>query len=142
MPAPQGKYWMLTIPQHNFTPYLPNGVEFIKGQIELGDQAQYLHWQLLVSFEKKVTLSKVRDVFGPYHAELTRSEAADRYVWKDDTRVEGTQFELGKKKLKRNSDKDWDKIWDMAKSGDLDNVPKDILIRCYRNFKQIRVVRV
>lgn len=142
MPADQAKYWILTIPVANFMPFLPPGVEYIKGQIELGHQAQYRHWQLLVSFEKKVTLFKVRQIFGPFHAEPTRSSAADEYVWKEDTRVEGTQFELGKKKLKRNSPKDWDQIWDLAKEGKILEIPADVRIRSYRTFKQIRVVTV
>jgi hypothetical protein len=142
MPSDQGKYWILTIPAHCYTPYLPSCVEYTKGQLEKGNQTGYLHWQILVSFQKKVSLFRVRQIYGDFNAELTRSSAADEYVWKEDTRVEGTQFELGKKKLKRNSPKDWDQIWQMAKSGDVENLPKDVLIRCYRNFKQIRVVRV
>lgn len=139
MPAPQGKYWLLTIPVHGYTPFLPQEVEYTKGQIEKGDATGYLHWQLLVSFKKKIVLSKVRAVYGDVHAELTRSAAADAYCFKEDTRVEGTQFELGVKVLKRNSPKDWDAIYDNAKSGKFDNIPKDVLIRSYSSLKKIYV---
>lgn len=139
MPAAQGKYWMLTIPVHAYTPFLPEEVEYTKGQVEKGTENGFLHWQLIVSFKKKVVLSRVRAVYGPYHAELTRSAAADEYVFKEDTRVDGTQFELGVKVLKRNCPKDWDQIYASAKCGDFENIPKDVLIRSYSSLKKIHV---
>lgn len=140
MPAPQGKYFLLTIPQHSFIPYLPPSCTYIKGQLESGSDTGYLHWQILVHFEKKSTLTRVKSVFGnDCHAELSRSEAANDYVWKEDTRVAGTQFELGKLPFKRNSEKDWDKVLDSAKRGKWEEVPSDILIRCYSNLKRIHV---
>jgi len=142
MPAPQGKYWMLTIPAHEYIPYLPNEVEYTKGQLEKGSSDGYLHWQLLISFKKKVVLSKVRAIYGPFHAELTRSAAADSYVFKDETRVSNTQFELGSKALKRNCAKDWDEIYSSAKHGKFDNIPKDVLIRSYSSIKKIYVDNV
>lgn len=36
--------------------------------------------------------------------------------------MEGTQFDLGSRPLKRNSKKDWDAIWRSAVAGDLDSV--------------------
>lgn len=93
----QGKYWLLTIPHEHFLPYLPPGCDWIRGQLETGEGTAYLHWQVCCLFSKKVSLAQVRGVFGNYHAELTRSEAATEYVWKELTRVDGTQFELGKR---------------------------------------------
>lgn len=34
--APQARYWMLTIPHAEFTPYLPPNCAYIRGQLELG----------------------------------------------------------------------------------------------------------
>jgi len=134
----QGRYFLLTIPQHEFTPYLPPGVAFIRGQLEAGGTTGYLHWQLLVAFQKKVRPLGVKNVFGQScHVELSRSEAADDYVWKEDTRVEGTQFELGKKAFKRNVSKDWDQLWDAAKEGRLSDIPADVRLQHYRTIKQI-----
>jgi hypothetical protein len=65
------------------------------GQLEKGNDGGYLHWQLLVAFSKKSSLSQVTAVFGNVHAELSRSSFANAYCQKDDTRVEGTSFELG-----------------------------------------------
>lgn len=89
MPPPrQAVYWMLTIPQHLFLPWLPPTVAHLQGQLELGEGG-FLHWQVVASFRKKVSLAGVRAVFGDAHAEPTRSDAARDYVFKDDTRVEG-----------------------------------------------------
>lgn len=138
MPAPQGRYFLLTIPHQDFLPYLPPGLSSIKGQLEQGASG-YLHWQLLVSYPKKVTASKVKETFGTScHVELSRSAAADDYVWKEDSRI-GHQFELGKKALKRNSPHDWDEVKALTKEGRFDEIPSDILIRCYSNLKKIHV---
>jgi len=136
----QARYWLLTIPQENFTPYLPNGIVYIKGQLELGDTTGFLHWQLLATFDKKTRLRGVKNIFGDRcHAEPSRSEAADEYVWKDDTAVQGTRFELGRRKMRRNHDTDWDALYDDAKRGRLDDIPRDVLVRCYSNIKRIGV---
>jgi len=112
--ARQGIFWMLTIPQHCYVPY-PNerDLQWSRGQLEEGEGG-FLHWQMLVAFRKKKSLRAVRVLFGPYHAELSRSDAAAEYVWKEDTRVPGTQFEFGTKPIQRNSKIEWDRIWDAA----------------------------
>lgn len=117
----QGIFWLLTIPHHEFLPYLPPNTSWIKGQLECGESG-YLHWQLMVAFSKKVSLNGVRTTFGPFHAELSRSDAASEYVWKDDTSVQGTRFELGVKPIRRNSKIDWESVWECAKSGDIEQV--------------------
>jgi len=132
----QGIYWLLTIPGHAFIPYLPPSCGWIKGQLERGEGG-FIHWQIIVGFGRSVRLSAVRDTFGPYHAELTRSSAADAYVWKDDTYIEGTRFELGTKALKRNSATDWQQVRNMARTGDLETVPDDIFVRCYHQLRSI-----
>lgn len=105
--ATVGRHWILTIPHHGFTPFLPARVDYIKGQLEVG-QGGFVHWQVVVIMAKNARLSGVKAVFGAAcHAELTRSAAAEDYVWKEDTRVANTQFELGSRPLKRNSKRDW-----------------------------------
>lgn len=71
--------------------------------------------------------------------ELSRSDAAEAYVWKEDSRVAGTQFELGSKPQNRNSKQDWDKIHQNAKDGKFDDIPADVLIRHYSSLKRIRI---
>jgi len=132
----QGVYWILTIPHHQFCPYLPPGINWIKGQLELAASG-FLHWQIIIGFCKKASLRVVRSVFGPSHAELTRSVKAEDYVWKEETVVEGTRFELGRKPHKQNSIVDWDKIWDDAKGGDLLSIPAGVRFRSYSTIRRI-----
>lgn len=140
MPALQAKYWLLTIPQPNFMPFLPENVEYIKGQLEKGNTTDYLHWQIIVGFKKKVVLTTVKKTFGDgVHCEQSRSNAADDYVWKDDTAVPNTRFCLGLKALKRASKTDWDKVRALAEGGDWVNVPADVYIRNYSSLKKIYV---
>lgn len=138
MSLAQQRYWILTIPHADFLPYLPPTIVYIRGQLERGNSTDYLHWQLMAVFSRAVRLAAVKKIFGPScHAEPSRSSAAMDYVWKDDTRVEQTQFELGKLPFKRNSSTDWDSIRDAAKHGRMDDIPSDVYIRCYSNLRRI-----
>lgn len=132
----QGIFWLLTVPHEAFLPYLPVGSVWIKGQLELGSGG-FLHWQVLVAFRAKKSLAGVREMFGPYHAELSRSEAAAAYVWKDETCVPGTRFELGAKPIRRNSKTDWDSVWAAALKGDLDSIPANVRVVSYRTLRAI-----
>jgi hypothetical protein len=129
---------MLTLPHEAFVPFLPPGIEWIKGQLELGEGG-FLHWQVIVGTAKKVSQRAITNIFGPYHCELTRSEHAEVYVWKEDSRVAGTQFELGSRPFNRSIKRDWDQIWECAKIGDIMGIPASVRIQCYRTVKQIGV---
>lgn len=136
----QGIYWLLTIRAQDWSvpDALPDGIAWIKGQRERGGQGGYEHWQLIVGLKKKQRLSFVRTTFGgTAHCELSRSAAAEAYVWKEDTRVEGSQFELGERPIKRNSKADWDRVRDDAKCGRLDAIPGDVYVRYYNNLRRI-----
>lgn len=145
----QGKYWLLTIPYEHFTPYLPVSVVALKGQLERGHVVPatptgpihsegYVHWQLLATTERKVRLGGIKSIFGNFcHAELTRSSAADSYVFKEDTAIANTRFELGCRPIKRNSATDWDAIWDAARKGDILSIPASIRVRSYHALKRV-----
>lgn len=135
----KGRFWLLTIPHANFTPYLPPGCVWIRGQLERGSSdSQYLHWQVVVGLGQQQRLPYLKRLFGDTcHAEPTRSEAADSYVWKEETRIPNTQFELGRKPVRRNSAKDWSEIRDCAKAGRIDDIPPDIFIHHYRSLRTI-----
>ena len=140
MPAitSQARYWILTIKHADFTPYLPAGISYIKGQLERGGDTGYLHWQVLVHSSRKLRLGGLKAIFGnTIHAEPTRSSAANDYVWKEDTRVDNTQFELGTLPTNRGNDKDWEAIREAAKSGRLDDIPADIYVRNYNALQRI-----
>jgi hypothetical protein len=105
--------------------------------LEQGSETGYNHWQFVFATSKKKSLAQIREIFGGQgHFELTRSRAADDYVWKDDTSL-GERFELGRRPTKRNSIIDWDAIRDDAVRGELDNIPADIYIRYYNSLTKI-----
>lgn len=135
----QGRYWLCTIPEASWTPSeLPDRCSWIIGQLEEGESTGFKHWQLLAVFKRKTRLGGCKAIFGDQaHCELSRSDAAESYVQKEETRVAGTQFELGRKPLDRSSAKDWDAIRDMAKAGDLDSIPADVFVRSYRTLRAI-----
>lgn len=134
----KARYWILTIPQHDYTTYRPPSVCYIRGQLESGGDTGYLHWQLLAVYPKQVRLTAVKKDFGPTaHAEPSRSQAADEYVWKDDTAVDGTRFELGERSMRRNNSADWDAVRESAKRGNLDELPADIFVRHYGALRRI-----
>ncbi len=136
----QGIFWLLTIPYSDFTSptSLPESLSWIKGQLERGESG-YEHWQLIVALSSKGSLATVKSIFGnTCHAELSRSEAAEQYVWKDATSVEGTRFEWGAKPIRRNSKTDWESVWTSAKSGDLESIPAHVRVTSYRTLQSIR----
>jgi len=108
MPANQGRtmpnqarYWILTIPEAKWVPQAPihPGIAYLKGQLEIGASG-YRHWQVLAVLAKKTRKLGVINMFcREAHCEPTRSEAAEEYVWKEDTRVPDTQFAFGKQDL-------------------------------------------
>lgn len=136
----QGVFWLLTIPYSDFESptSLPVGLSWIKGQQERGESG-YHHWQLLVALSRKGSLSTIKKIFGATcHAELSRSESAEQYVWKDATAVAGTRFEWGAKPIRRNSKTDWESVWSSAVAGDLASIPAHVRTTCYRTLQSIR----
>jgi len=138
----QATYWIGTVPVEIWAPEsvspLCSAVAYIRGQQEIGESG-YHHWQLFVQFRRNVRLARVKELLqsGTGHWEPTRSQAAEEYVWKEDTRVPGTQFELGRKPFNRSKSNDWDEILASAKSGDFEKIPSDVLVRCYSQISRI-----
>lgn len=140
----QGIFWICTIPAtHAYACDWPprelgTGLAWIKGQRELGTSTDYDHWQVCVAFGKKKSLAGVQKLLGTgIHCELTRSSAAADYVWKDETAVSGTRFELGIKPVQRNDKLEWEKIWELAKLGQLESIPGNIRVSSYRALRTI-----
>lgn len=133
----QGRYWSIT-KFNEWIPRLPKHAAYIKGQKEIGNNTEREHWQVMVIFGKNVRLKSVKEAFdGECHAELSRSDALDAYVWKEDTRIPGTQFEFGNKPIRRSVKHDWDVIWELAKKNDLASIPKSVLVPHYRTIQAI-----
>jgi len=136
----QARYWLLTIPEHAYQlpSELPSQLSYLRGQQEIGESTNYHHWQLVAAFKRAVRLAAVKSLFGQScHAEPSRSSAANEYVFKDDTSVPGTRFELGTKPFQRNSKTDWEGAKQLAKSGRVDECPPDVYIKYYRTLKDI-----
>lgn len=141
MPAQKARYWLatLSVSHHPDQPSLSRDCVYLKGQKEIGANG-FEHWQFIAVFNKQVTLNQAKSHFHQsIHLEVSRSSAANEYVWKEDTRVDGSQFELGELPKSKARKADWDKVFDAAKSGEFDSIPKDILIRNYSAIKRIRV---
>lgn len=140
MPSQQYVYWLLTIKstEWNVPAVIPESLQYLKGQREIG-VGGFEHWQVLCVLAKKGTLAGVKAIFGPtVHAEPSRSAAANEYVWKEETRVEGTQFELGRLPFKRNSKTDWAEVKKNTIAGKFDEIPDDIFIRHYSSLRSIK----
>lgn len=134
----RARYWIGTIPaslEWNPPLELPDTCNWLRGQEEIGEGG-LRHWQVFVAFRRDVRVHGIRLLF-PGHWEPTRSAAAEDYVWKEDTRVAGTQFELGSKPFKRNSKTDWAEVRRAAVSGDLTTVPPDVYIKYYASLRRI-----
>lgn len=140
----QGIFWIVTVPVASMPDLpmlrcgeLPPTVVWVRGQKEAGDAGGYLHWQVVVAFRKKTSLAGVKSCFGgTCHAELSRSEAANAYVCKEGTRVEGP-WEWGAKPICRSSKTDWESVWTAAQSGDLAAIPAQIRVVSYRTIRAI-----
>lgn len=139
----QGIFWLLTI-SHELLPdlpclrtgELPASVVWLKGQLEQGEGG-FRHWQFVVAFKTKASLATVQRTFGrSIHAEISRSAAANDYVCKEDTRIEGP-WEWGAKPIQRNSKTDWDTVWAAAKSGAIEDIPSQIRVCHFGNILRI-----
>nr|WAE42587.1 MAG: replication associated protein [Cressdnaviricota sp.] len=132
------RWWMLTIPfDTDWTPTLPAGCGYIKGQRELAASG-YQHWQVVARFDVAQRLAGAKRGFPiETHAEATRSEAALSYVWKEETSVDGTRFELGHLRPRTNNKLDWDIIRRQAQRGELEDIDSSIYVRYYNNLRRI-----
>jgi len=134
----QGTQWMGTVgTATGWQPCLQHGCVYLKGQKELGEGG-FEHFQIFFITSSKESVRSVASKWHPVvgHWELTRSAAAESYVWKEATRI-GEQFEFGQRPLRRNSSTDWEEIKRLAVSNQIDQIPPDIFIRYYRTLQII-----
>jgi len=134
----QACYWIVTLScsVSPLQPSISQSAVYIKGQKEIG-QSGFEHWQFIVVLNPKGSIRTIQGLFPGCHAEPTRSVAAESYVWKEDTRVADSQFELGTRPFKRNSKPDWDSIWEHAKLGNIMEIPANVRIQNYRTIRAI-----
>lgn len=130
----KARWWIGTIFPTEENPWTPpetcaESLACLKGQLESCPESGREHYQILAVFKRQVRLAHVKSVVGPGHWEPTRSQAAREYVWKERTRVPGTQFEIGAEPIRRNNATDWDAVRRNAQEGNLELVPADIYVR-------------
>jgi len=125
------RYWLGTCFDWEPPLELPERCCWLRGQQETCPTTGRLHHQIYAAFTSPVRRPHVIRVVGAGHWEASRSDAAEKYVWKEATRVADTQFELGGRPLKRNSAVDWESVRAAAVSGDLSLVPADIFVRYF-----------
>lgn len=133
-----GRFFLLTIPAASWTTptELHPDLSWVRGQQETAASG-FLHWQVACRSFKVSRISKIKTLFCPQaHVELSRSAAANDYVWKEDTRVEGTQFELGSLPVGKQP-VDWQGLKDKAISGDLDSIDPGLLVRHFNSIARI-----
>lgn len=89
------RIWFATISTASgYVPGPQTGVVYTRGQKELG-AAGFEHWQALFYLDKAQRLSWLkRHISETGHFEICRSEAAEEYVWKEDTRIADTQVKI------------------------------------------------
>lgn len=134
----QGTQWMGTIgTASGWQPCLQHGCVYLKGQKELGEGG-FEHYQIFFITSSKESIRSLASKWLPVvgHWELTRSAAAESYVWKEQTRI-GEPFEFGTKPIRRNSGHDWDVVKQLACQGKIDEIPSDLFVRYYRTFQVI-----
>lgn len=136
--AQQGIFWLGTIPYNSWTPptECSTEIQWLRGQRETG-AGGFDHWQVFVAFKRKKRTAGVVTAFGGGHWELSRSTAACEYVWKESTRVDGSQFEFGAKPIQRNSKVDWESVWELAKSGKITEIPASVRVLSYGQLRRI-----
>nr|QJI53650.1 MAG: putative replication-associated protein [Cressdnaviricota sp.] len=133
-------FFILTIPLNTeWTPPLTatENIPWIKGQQERG-AGGYLHWQVVCRFANKVRLLQAKRSFPPQtHVEASRSAAANAYVWKDETAVEGTRFEVGVLRERGQQKLDWDLLLKQAIAGDFAAMDPGARIRYNNSLRSI-----
>lgn len=134
---PQSKHWCYTLnnpkdcergPTEDLTSYHVCGME-------TGEDGTP-HYQGYVAFNNRQRLTAVKKLMPRAHWEIMRgtSQEASDYCKKDGEFLESGTLPLA---LAQRNVQKWDTAYDLAKKGDLETIPKDMLVRYYHAFKRI-----
>lgn len=109
---------------------------YVVGQMEVGIEGTP-HIQFYLSFQKAKRVSALKKHCAKAHFESVKIDnGADRYCMKEETRVAGP-WSYGHKPVQRHSKEDWDEVRRLAKTGQLDLIPPEIMIKHYSNLRQV-----
>lgn len=92
-----------------------------------------------MNFPNSVRFSKLKKLHPEAHWEACKSEGASiKYVMKEETRKEGP-YEFGTLPVRQNNKKDWNEVWELAKTNQIEKIDKSVLVPHYKTIKQIAV---
>lgn len=84
-----------------------------------------------MNFKNSIRCAPIKKFDSRLHIEVVKiNNGADNYCMKEDTRLEGP-FSFGIRPVKRNDKTDWDAVYENAKNGDMEAIPKDIIVKHY-----------
>ncbi len=114
----------------------PADFEYLILGKEVGDEGTH-HLQGYCVFKNRKQLSGAKKHWPRAHLEIKRGTIAEaiNYCKKDDDWQEWGNVPITKEE---GTKKRWEDAYDSAKRGKFEEIPKDMLIRCYHNFKRIR----
>lgn len=136
------KHWCFTLNNYTENEYKVLGdctlfTYCIAGK-EGKDEGKTPHLQGYMCLNKRTSRRGVRNIFKGAHWEVkyaTISKAIEYCKKEGDYEEWGTVPMSGSEATKRK----WESIYDNAKKGDFESIPKDILFRYYGNAKKIRM---
>lgn len=135
------RWWILTLNNPNETwEELVESLkpDFMTGQLECGENGTP-HFQFVIWYRKATRMANLKKRVPRAHIEAVKGtpQTAIQYCTKEATRMDGP-FVVGTLPFKVNSTPDWDNIWQLAKQGDFESIPKNIAIRCFASLVRIR----
>ena len=139
MEKKQGRKWILTI-NNSLLEWdeivALSKADYSCGQVEKGESGT-IHWQIAIWYKSPKRFAFIKKAFPEAHIEIMNSDKGFEYCMKEETRLKGP-FEHGTCPIKRNEKLDWEKVWEWAKSGDLDKIDPKIRVTQYKTLRTIR----
>ena len=111
--------------------------KYTRGQLEQGEGGTF-HFQFVTFLKENTRLTALKKIVQQIHWEPSKSKAANDYVFKEDTRMDGpwsfgTEPVIGNKKKKV----DWNDVWQKACDGKIDEIDPWVRIVHYPKLKAI-----
>lgn len=137
----KARWWMLTLnnPETETIESLHKQLcaDYGTGQVEMGE-FQTRHIQALFWFRNQKRFSALKSAVPAGHWEPVKNiDASLKYFVKENTRLEGP-WTFGELPVKRNSKDDWEEVFNLAKSGKIEEIPAQIRVQHYSNLKKIQ----
>lgn len=114
---------------------------YTRGQLERGEEAGTVHYQFVIFLKENKRLAALKKINQRISWEPSKSTAANDYVWKEETRIDGpwefgVQPKIGKSKEKKKKI-DWEDVWNKACEGKLMEINPWVRVIHYSKLKEI-----